>query len=436
MPLIVADSYVYVWGKLPQERKLKMEKLDNLRRINKTLINEDGTVDTFDKQLIDFVSGDFDYSNPFIVATDSQILKYISLLNPNYPLIMNVSTVMKLQTKHHLSLSSISNSEEYLKDSLFAFESLTEGTSIVVVLDQYEPISGLPYIMILRYDKTIGSVSVNEITSFYEKERFERFVERTFNADKRFFKNTEAINKKHIQSLNRLQLPKNLAYALSINYDKASFTKSQVQADLATQKSSKNLEINIDDLEIKASFHSINKEVNELYFLYELKWQDQVVIRGIEIDKSKDSQDDKDWIMQIEDKMEEICSKPSIDEYSELTATCINEFNNKDSKIVHPLLFGEKAMEVNDKDWSKDDVNSFEDECKQWIENEDVRVERMDEFDIGLIANIVASSSFWTSFALEKDSGLCNEIIKKLHERKHLEKTQDLEASSELGISR
>lgn len=178
------------------------------------------------------MSGDFDYSNPFIVATDSKILKYVSLVDPNYPLIMNVSTVMKLRTKHNLSLYSISNSGEYLKDSLFAFESLTKGTSIVVVLDQYEPISGLLYIMILRYDKTIGSVSVNEITSFYEKERFERFVERTFNADKKFFKNKEVINKKHIQSLNRLQLPKNLAYALSVNYDKASFTISQVEADI------------------------------------------------------------------------------------------------------------------------------------------------------------------------------------------------------------
>lgn len=412
-----------------------MASVETIRKINKNIVHDDGTIDTFDKQLIQLMSGVFDTSFPLVIAEDSVALNYIDEFAIDNPLVMNVTTVIKLKDKHDIGYEFVSNCEEYLKQSVLAFDSLRHDTSKIILLDQSDD-DGCPMIAICRENKTYGrgGILLNEITSIYDRNNLISLIIRSYDQDKRFYKNEKT--EQYLRSIGS-QLPKNVRYALSSKYNKSSFTKSQVEEEIAaTQNLSKNQEIDINDLEIKASFHSINKEVNELYFLYEVKWQDQVVIRGIEIDKSKDSQDDKDWIMQIEDKMEEFCSKPSIDECSKLTATCIDEFNNKDSKMVHPLLFGEKAMEVNEKDWSKDDVNNFEEECKQWIENEDVRVERMDEFDIGLIANIVASSSFWTSFALEKDSGLCNEIIKKLHERNNLEKAQDLEASSELGISR
>lgn len=412
-----------------------MASVETIRKINKNIVHDDGTIDTFDKQLIQLMSGVFDTSFPLVIAEDSVALNYIDEFAIDNPLVMNVTTVIKLKDKHDIGYEFVSNCEEYLKQSVLAFDSLRHDTSKIILLDQSDD-DGCPMIAICRENKTYGrgGILLNEITSIYDRNNLISLIIRSYDQDKRFYKNEKT--EQYLRSIGS-QLPKNVRYALSSKYNKSSFTKSQVEEEIAaTQNLSKNQEIDINNLEIKASFHSINKEVNELYFLYEVKWQDQVVVIGLEIDKSKDSQDDKDWIMQIEDKMEEICSKPSIDEYSELTRTCIKEFNNKDSNMVHPLLFGEKAMEVNEKDWSKDDVNDFEDECKQWIENDDVRVERMDEFEIGLIANIVASSSFWTSFALEKDSALCKEIIEKLHERNSLEKTQELEEISELQISR
>ena len=64
-----------------------------------------------------------------------------------------------------------------------------------------------------------------KLLHFMKKKDFKDLLKERLMQIKKFFKNKEVINKKHIQSLNRLQLPKNLAYALSVNYDKASFTK-------------------------------------------------------------------------------------------------------------------------------------------------------------------------------------------------------------------
>ena len=41
------------------KEKDNMLTVDIIRKINKNIVHEDGTIDTFDQQLVDFVSGDF-----------------------------------------------------------------------------------------------------------------------------------------------------------------------------------------------------------------------------------------------------------------------------------------------------------------------------------------------------------------------------------------
>ena len=70
---------------------------------------------------------------------------------------------------------------------------------------------------------------VNQITSIYDKEKLESLIQRTYDANKKFYVNEKS--RAFIKSA-ELQLPINLINALSTSYDKYSFNKCQVEQDL------------------------------------------------------------------------------------------------------------------------------------------------------------------------------------------------------------
>lgn len=143
-----------------------MLTVDIIRKINKNIVHEDGTIDTFDQQLVDFVSGDFELTYPFVLCENTDSLNYVDHVDSSKPLVMRVNTVLKIRNKHHLRLSEVSKSVQYLNESLIAFESLTEKDSVVIVLEKLVHNTLVPYVITVRYDKKVGYSSVNEITSF------------------------------------------------------------------------------------------------------------------------------------------------------------------------------------------------------------------------------------------------------------------------------
>ncbi len=214
-----------------------MDKIDLIKKINKTIVHEDGTVDSFERQLINLNYGLFDMNYPMIISGNSKCLKYISNLNTDKPLIINPLKVLKIKTNHNLDLPFIMDCYDLLKNSLFSMDSLTKETSKVVVLDKYEEETGQPIIAICRYDAKNAEIDVNQITSYYGKENFGRLLINSWERGKRFDKNiylgSDEYNKKIEQLIKytRLQLPNHLIYALSNSYFKKSFTKSQVEKD-------------------------------------------------------------------------------------------------------------------------------------------------------------------------------------------------------------
>lgn len=205
------------------------KNLEKIKKINKTIIHKDDSIDSFEKQLVDLISGDFDITYPMVISEDSSMLNYISLVNEQNPLIMNVTTFIKLQNKHNLEFKMIKNIIALLNDSVLAFESLTEKESVVILTNEFDKTTGSPYIITCRFDKKVYSLSVNEITSLYDKQKFDNMLIRTFDENKMFYKNEKT---EQYFNLNGLYLSQALKYALSCNYDKKSFTKSQVLIDL------------------------------------------------------------------------------------------------------------------------------------------------------------------------------------------------------------
>lgn len=208
------------------------DKLKLIKKINKTIINpEEGTVDSFDKQLIKLMSGVFDTRYPMVVSLNSECISYAKGIDKDAPLLINVSTVIKIKDKHDIGYEFVSNCERMLKNSVLAFESLTHDNSMIFLLNEFEANNGNPIIAICRYNKDmgLGGILVNEITSIYDKKQFAEFIKRSYKADKVFYKN----KKTELYFIpNRFQLPEDINYALSANYSNLIFSKSQVEKDI------------------------------------------------------------------------------------------------------------------------------------------------------------------------------------------------------------
>lgn len=201
--------------------------LESIRRLNKTIIHEDGTLDSFEQQLLALDNGVFDVTKPLIVSPDSTCLSQIAP-DTTTPITMRVKTIHKLKAKHGLDLSFISKCPDLLRHGVLAFDSLSQNTSKVILLDTCNE-AGEPYIAVIRLNRLMSMVQVHEITSIYAKANAGSFLMRTYQANKTFYKNkkTEQIIKSQ-----RLQLPKEMIFALSNNYSSHIFTKSQVERAL------------------------------------------------------------------------------------------------------------------------------------------------------------------------------------------------------------
>lgn len=142
---------------------------DSIKSINKTIVHENGKIDSFDKQLINLSGGIFDVRFPLVVSDNTNCLSYISTINESKPLTMMVSTAIKIREKHDIGFAYVSQVNDLLKNSIMAFESLKHATSVIVLLDDYDDIDD-PMIAVCRTDKKVGYVDVNEITSIYDRE--------------------------------------------------------------------------------------------------------------------------------------------------------------------------------------------------------------------------------------------------------------------------
>lgn len=201
--------------------------LEELRRINGDVVHEDGSIDSFDRQLIDLSSGVYNVRNPMIVSPESKTIAYAGGLDELKPIVINVSTVIKLREKHQLGYSFVSRINEMLDKSYLAFDSLVQDTSRIFLLDEVGEIQKKPVIAICRYDKNIKMIEVHEITSIYERNDFQEFMRRTFEENKTFYCNDKT--KASIKSHAGLQLPREIIDALSIVDYSGSFNKSQIK---------------------------------------------------------------------------------------------------------------------------------------------------------------------------------------------------------------
>ncbi len=205
-------------------RKITEAKRKLLQQINGNIIHN-CQLENFDRQLLDLISGNYNVSNPMVISDSTQCLNYIDIIDADKPLVINVSTVIKIRERHSLGYAFVARCEEMLGNSVLAFESETQPTSLVILLDEIQ--NNTPIVAICRYDKNVGYIDVNEITSIYDRSRFENLLIRAWEDNKTFWRNKKT---KQYFSSTWLQLPPDLNTALYkniITYPGESFKKAE-----------------------------------------------------------------------------------------------------------------------------------------------------------------------------------------------------------------
>ena len=207
--------------------------IEELRRINSDIVHEDGSIDSFDRQLIDLSSGLYNVTNPMVVSPESKSIAFAGGVDKSKPIVINVSTVIKLREKHQLGYAFVSRINEMLDKSYLAFDSLVQDTSRIFLLDESSELQTYPLIAVCRYDKNIKMIEVNEITSIYEKTDFDKFLLKTYENNKNFYCNEKT--KASIKSHAGFQLPREIIDALSVINYSGSFNKSQIIKEVASR---------------------------------------------------------------------------------------------------------------------------------------------------------------------------------------------------------
>ena len=165
---------------------MTLPNLKALGMVNRSAIVGDRLL-SFDRQLLELSDNIIDCSSPMIVSHCSDCIDYVDVIDSEAPLVMNISTVLKIKSRHDLNLCSIADSEGLLKSSVLAFESITEPTSVIFLTDKFK--HGDPVVIICRYGKPVHQLRVNEITSIYGRPRLQNLLTRTWDSGKRFWVN-------------------------------------------------------------------------------------------------------------------------------------------------------------------------------------------------------------------------------------------------------
>lgn len=381
-------------------------KRDVIRKINKSIVHDDGTIDSFDKQLIQLMSGVYD---------------------TRFPLVINPSTVIKLREKHDIGYEFVSNCEKYLKESVLAFDSLQHKSSKVILLQEVDE-DGFPMVAICRDNKDIGgNLMINEVTSIYDKKNLESLINRTYDDNKMFYKNKKT--EQYIKSIG-LQLSKGLITALSNNYNKPSFNKNQVDAEL--QSNGKNSILDKLKVEINDFNEPLLFDDNEYYFAYDIYCDDNLIASGQDSLENVDDISNEVITHHVMDQIGYYVSKPNIHECSKIMQDCYKTCTESESGMC---FLEAEFMD----DYTSEDIKAFIDDIEKFKLNELCIIESYDSIEEAKKSGEAfatcygALGSFFNNVTLEEQKET-NKIKQLLDEMCSLKDCEEITTSINNGI--
>ena len=168
-----------------------MKTLDKLKMINSNIIDKNGKIKTWEKQLLEYEYGTNKNIRPLIVIENSEKISYAEIKNE--PIIININTIQKVKTKHNLEIDFLIDLDEQIKNSIFAFDSIQHDTSKIFVTNEINEDKN-PIIFILRENDKEGYLDVNRITSIYDKKNLQNLIDKTLEQGGKTYINPKKLN--------------------------------------------------------------------------------------------------------------------------------------------------------------------------------------------------------------------------------------------------
>lgn len=187
---------------------------------NKQLLDENGKLKTWEKQLLEYEYGLID-DTFLIVHSDSKKLAYTGI--DDLPITIKPSVIRKLKIKHNIPVSVLVNADTMLENTLLGVESKDRDDSIVFLLDKFNS-DQYPIIAVIRKNQGKGYLEVNEVASIYDKKNFENYLNNAITQNKKVWINPD---KKREVASRGLQLP--LDILSPYTYDIPSVVHNQVE---------------------------------------------------------------------------------------------------------------------------------------------------------------------------------------------------------------
>ena len=170
------------------------------KKWNKQLLDENGNLKSWEKQLLEYEYGLID-DTFLIVHSDSKKLAYTGI--DDLPITIKPSVIRKLKIKHNIPVSVLVNADTMLENTLLGVESKDRDDSIVFLLDKFNN-EQYPIIAVIRKNQGKGYLEVNEVTSIYDKKNFENYLNNAIEQNKKVWINPD---KKREVASRGLQLP-------------------------------------------------------------------------------------------------------------------------------------------------------------------------------------------------------------------------------------
>ena len=190
------------------------------KKWNKQLLDENGNLKTWEKQLLEYEYGLID-DTFLIVHSDSKKLAYTGI--DDLPITIKPSVIRKLKIKHNIPVSVLVNADTMLENTLLGVESKDRDDSIVFLLDKFNN-DQYPIIAVIRKNQGKGYLEVNEVASIYDKKNFENYLNNAITQNKKVWINPD---KKREVASRGLQLP--LDILSPYTYDIPSVVHNQVE---------------------------------------------------------------------------------------------------------------------------------------------------------------------------------------------------------------
>lgn len=170
------------------------------KKWNKQLLDENGNLKSWEKQLLEYEYGLID-DTFLIVHFDSKKLAYTGI--DDLPITIKPSVIRKLKIKHNIPVSVLVNADTMLENTLLGVESKDRDDSIVFLLDKFNN-EQYPIIAVIRKNQGKGYLEVNEVASIYDKKNFENYLNNAIEQNKKVWINPD---KKREVASRGLQLP-------------------------------------------------------------------------------------------------------------------------------------------------------------------------------------------------------------------------------------